>query len=189
MGMGETEQLIVRWRGGDQDARSDVISKMLPELEKIAAARLRKETHSSLSTADLVNDAVERLLKQEAPHLESRSHVLALSSRLMRNVLIDHARARQSAKRSHKRVELDTRVDGLVSIDLFSLESALIRLGAIDRNLMELVEMRYFGGMTLADIAEVTGWSETTVKRRWRVARAWLANALANTPGSAIDRG
>lgn len=175
---GETEQLIVRWNDGERDARDNVISRILPELEKIAAARLRKEENSSLSSADLINEAVEKLLKQEAPQLESRAHVLALCSRLMRNVLVDKARARRSGKRSHQRVELNTRIEGIVQIDLFSLESALIRLGAIDRELMELVEMRYFGGMTIADIGEVTGWSEATTKRRWRVARAWLANAI-----------
>jgi DNA-directed RNA polymerase specialized sigma24 family protein len=77
-------------------------------------------------------------------------------------------------------VELNTRVDGEQSFDLNQLDSALIRLGAIDMGLAELVEMRYFGGMTLGDIAVVSSVSEATVKRRWRAARAWLTDALAN---------
>jgi RNA polymerase sigma factor (TIGR02999 family) len=99
---------------------------------------------------------------------------------MMRHILIDHARVKSSGKRSHHKVELCTNTDGEQRFDLIQLESALIRLGAIDARLMELVEMRYFGGMTVADIAAVTGWSEPTVKRRWQTSRAWLADALSN---------
>jgi RNA polymerase sigma factor (TIGR02999 family) len=99
---------------------------------------------------------------------------------MMRNILIDHARVKSSSKRRHIKVEICTSVDGGRRLDLIELESALIRLGAIDRQLMELVEMRYFGGMTVTDIAEVTGLSEPTVKRRWQAARAWLTDALNN---------
>jgi RNA polymerase sigma factor (TIGR02999 family) len=97
---------------------------------------------------------------------------------MMRHILVDHARAKQSARRDHVKVELCTRVEGEQRFDLISLNSALIRLGGIDPALMELVEMRYFGGMTVADISEATGLSEATVKRRWQTARAWLIEAL-----------
>src|SRR3546814_16748449 len=99
---------------------------------------------------------------------------------MMRHILIDHARSKSSSKRRHHKVEISTRVDGPQRIDLSVLEAALIRLRALDEKLMELVEMRYFGGMTTADIAEVMEVSEPTVKRRWMVARAWLADAIAN---------
>src|SRR3546814_3894701 len=94
---------------------------------------------------------------------------------MMRHILIDHARSKSSSKRRHHKVEISTRVDGPQRIDLSVLEAALIRLRALDEKLMELVEMRYFGGMPTADIAEVMEVSEPTVKRRWMVGGARLA--------------
>ncbi|MCB2066612.1 MAG: sigma-70 family RNA polymerase sigma factor [Erythrobacter sp.] len=178
MSVKNTEMLIVDWGSGDASARDRVIARLLPELQQIAAARLRREAGSSLSTHDLINDAVEKILRIEQPALAGRAHFIALASRLMRNVLVDHARSRSAAKRDHRKVELNTRIQGEGPIDLALLNSALIRLEAIDPKLMEIVEMRYFGGMTVPEIAVVTGWSEPTVKRRWQLARAWLADAL-----------
>ena len=125
-----------------------------------------------------------RLIKIDEADLTDRTHFIALASRMMRHILVDHARQKASAKRRHIQVELRTEIDGDQRFDLIELESALIRLGAIDERLMELVEMRYFGGMAIADIALVTGMSEPTVKRRWQTARAWLTDALAHP----IDR-
>ena len=175
-----TQFLLGRWQEGQGDARDQLIARLYPELAQIAAARFRKERDSSLSTGDLINDAVVRLMRIERIDLNDRQHFIALAARLMRNILIDHARAKRSEKRRHVKVELHTRVDGEQRLDLHSLESALIRLGAIDPFLMELVEMRYFGGMTVGDVAVVTGLSEPTIKRRWQVARAWLSDALSN---------
>ena len=174
-----TQQLIVQWRGGDAPARDLLIARLLPELTQIAAARMRREATSSLSTGDLINDAVVRLMRLGRLELADRTHFIALASRLMRNILTDHARAKNAGKRGHQRVELTTRVQGARRVDLESLDFALTRLAAIDRQLMDIVEMRYFGGMTITDIAQVCGLSEPTVKRRWRVARAWMADAMA----------
>lgn len=177
----ETQQLILAWRDGDLTSRDRLIARILPELEQIAAARLRRERSSSLSSHDLVNEALLRIMG-ENPEIGSRAHLLALLSRLMRNVLVDQARARQADKRRHQRVELRTLVEGAASaFDLISLDTALVRLKAVDPSYAEIVEMRYFGGMTVSDIAEVIGCSEPTVKRRWQAARAWLADAM-NTP-------
>ena len=175
-----TQLLLARWQGGDGDARDALMARLHPDLSQIAAARLRGERYSSLSTGDLINDAVLRLIQIDGGGFADRAHFIALASRMMRHILIDHARAKSSAKRDHHKVELCTNVDGEQRFDLIQLESALIRLGAIDPQLTELVEMRYFGGMTVSDIAAVTGWSEPTVKRRWQAARAWLADALAH---------
>jgi len=175
-----TNGLLDRWQGGDDGARSRLISRLYPELAQIAAARLRRESDPSLSTGDLINDAVVRLIQADPIGFADRAHVIASASRMMRNILIDHARRKDAGKRRHRKVELCTNVDGPQRLDLILLESALIRLGAIDPQLMELVEMRYFGGMTVTDIAVVTGLSEPTVKRRWQAARAWLSDALAN---------
>lgn len=177
--------LIERWRDGDSGARDLLIARMLPELRQVAAARLRGEANSSLSTDDLINDAILRFMRLEAVSLADRAHFIALASHIMRNVLTDHARAKQADKRRHQKIELNTQVDGGQRIDLESLNFALIRLGAIDPALMELVEMRYFGAMSIEDVAMATGQSAATVKRRWRSARAWLADAMAGP----IDHG
>lgn len=174
------ETLLARWRNGEAAARDALIERLHPELSQIAAARLRGERNSSLSTGDLINDAVIRLINLDRMTVANRAHFIALASRLMRQVLVDHARLKSADKRRHHKVELTTRVDGEQTFDLNCLNSALMRLGAIDMKLADLVEMRYFGGMTLADIAVVTGQSEATVKRSWQAARAWLTDALAN---------
>lgn len=179
----QTGQLLVQWRGGETGARDRLIGRLYPELEQIAAARLRREQDSSLSTGDLMNDTIVRLIQIERISLEDRAHLIALASRMMRRILVDHARLKSSGKRRHVKVELHTQVDGGQRFDLISLEHALMRLKAVDESLAELVEMRYFGGMTTADIAVVMEVSEPTVKRRWRVARAWLTDALAGVPG------
>lgn len=179
-GAGNTQQLILRWGEGDTSARDALIARLHPDLEQVALARLRRENNSSLSTGDLVNEAVMRLIAADPVALTGRSHVMALSSRLMRNILVDHARSRQSAKRRHEKVELTTFVEGVQNFDLIALNSALVRLTAIDEELAQLVEMRYFGGMSLAEVGEAIGVSEATAKRRWKVARAWLAQALAS---------
>lgn len=175
-----TRVLMGQWREGESSARDKLIGRLYPELSHIAAARLRREHNSSLSTGDLINDVVLRLMQIERIEATDRAHLIALASRMMRNILIDYARQKHSDKRQHHKVELTTRVAGDQRLDLNSLDAALIRLKAIDEPLMELVEMRYFGGMTIEDIAEVTGLSEATVKRRWLVARAWLTDALSH---------
>ncbi len=176
----KTSELLADWRGGALDARNTLIARLHPELSVIAAARLRAERGTSLSTGDLINESVMRIAQADKLSIQDRSHMLALASRVMRNILVDHARAKHSGKRQHQKVELTTRVDGDQRFDLISLDSALIRLKALDAQLAELVEMRYFGGMTVEDVAMATGLSETTVKRRWLVARAWLLDALNN---------
>ncbi len=178
-----TQILVQRWHEGETDARDALIDRLHPELVQIATARLRREANSSLSTGDLISEVVLRLMQADRIDLADRHHLVALASRLMRNILIDHARAKDTDKRRHQKVELNTQVEGQQKIDLKLLDTALIRLGAIDGELVALVEMRYFGGMTLADIGEVTGQSEATVKRRWFAARAWLADALSHPVG------
>lgn len=173
------DTLIQQWRGGDTAARDTLVAALYPELRTIASAQMRRERNVSFSSGDLVNDAVLRLVQLGHVTLNDRAHIMALASRLMRNIVIDHARARHTDKRAHLKVPLDEGLDGEKMPDLIALETALVRLGQIDAALVELVEMRYYGGMGLGDIAVVTGLSEATLKRRWRTARAWLADALA----------
>lgn len=176
----KTAQLIAEWRGGAVDARNTLIARLHPELSTIAAARLRAERGTSLSTGDLINESVMRIATSDGLSITDRTHMLALASRIMRNILVDHARSKNAGKRHHHKVELTTQVDGDQRFDLLVLDSALVRLKVLDAQLAELVEMRYFGGMTVEDVAMATGMSEPTVKRRWQVARSWLLDALSN---------
>jgi len=179
-GEATTAQLLVEWRGGAVDARNALIARLHPELSVIAAARLRSDRGSSLSTGDLINEAVVKFVATDQLSVLDRNHMLALASRVMRNILVDHARAKFSDKRRHHKVEINTQVDGERRFDLIALDSALVRLKVLDAQLAELVEMRYFGGMTVPDVAAVLGLSEPTVKRRWQVARSWLLDAISN---------
>jgi RNA polymerase sigma factor (TIGR02999 family) len=176
----KTAQLIAEWRSGAVDARNALIARLHPELSTIAAARLRAERGTSLSTGDLINESVMRIATSDGLSITDRTHMLALASRIMRNILVDHARSKNAGKRHHHKVELTTQVDGDQRFDLLVLDSALVRLKVLDAQLAELVEMRYFGGMTVEDVALATGMSEPTVKRRWQVARSWLLDALQN---------
>lgn len=176
-----TMMMLHDWRAGNVSARDRLIAHLHPELAQIAAARLRHERDTSLSTGDLINDAVLKLMRIEGVSLVDRAHFVALASRIMRNILVDYARAKRADRRNHVRVELCTSVDRDQRFDFDDLNAALIRLSAIDGQLVEIIEMRYFGGMTIPDIATVTHLSEATIKRRWQTARAWLTDALSST--------
>ncbi|HPE46832.1 MAG TPA: ECF-type sigma factor [Hyphomonas sp.] len=172
--------LLAAWREGDEAARDRLFTLLYSELRQVSAALLRAERNSSLSTGDLVNEAVMRLIRLERIEWNDKTHFLALAARAMRRILIDNARRKASDKRQHHKVTLVTRIAGAGAdrIDFDILEKALIRLAAIDKAKADIVELRYFAGMSHQEIAEVTGTSEATVKRGWRAARAWLLDAL-----------
>lgn len=175
----ETQVLLQDWRRGDTAARNVLFDRLYIELRQISAALLRAESNNSLSTGDLVNEAVLRLIQLDRIDWQDRAHFLALSAKAMRRTLIDHARKKKADKREHQKVTLVTRFEGdPQNIDLDSLEKALIRLNALDEEKANIVELRYFGGLSLSEIGEILGTSESTVKRQWRVARAWLMDAL-----------
>ena len=176
----EAKQLLAAWRAGDMVARDRLFTLLYSELRQVSAALLRSERNSSLSTGDLVNEAVMRLVQMDQIEWADKTHFLALSARAMRRILIDNARKKHTDKRHHHKVTLVTRLGGVSSerIDFDVLEKALIRLAAIDKEKADIVELRYFAGMSHQEIAEVTGSSESTVKRGWRAARAWLIDAL-----------
>ena len=172
--------LASRWQEGDRKAGDALFATLDAELRRIAAMKLRAERHTSLSTGDLINEAVLRLSGLTIMQFHGRAHILALASTLMRRVLIDAARQRAAAKRGETPVTLCTNVaDWEVPLDLLELEMALRELAQFDPERSRIVEMRFFGGMTSADIADVLGISEPTVKRRWSATRAWLHNRLS----------
>ncbi len=174
------KELLDAWRDGDTAARDQLFTQLYTELRMISAALIRSESNLSLSTGDVVNEAVIRLMRLDQIEWADKAHFLALAARAMRRVLIDHARKKKSDKRQHKKVTLVSKVagGGADRIEADQLEKALIRLAVIDPDKAEIVELRYFGGMTLEEIAVVKDVSESTVKRSWRVARAWLLDSL-----------
>lgn len=177
----DSRALLGAWRGGDRDARDRLFTLFYPDLKRSAAAMLRREHGVSLSTGDLVQESVLRLVALDRIAWADRAHFMALSSTMMRRALLDHLRAKRRNKREHEKVELHTGIRGEPDIGVEALSDALDDLARIDRDRAEIVEMRYFGGMEIAEIAAVLGCSEATVKRRWTAARLWLLDALSET--------
>jgi RNA polymerase sigma factor (TIGR02999 family) len=175
--------LLRQWSEGDEEALNRLVPLMYGELRRLAHHRLRGEpANRSLNTTGLVHDAYVKLVDVRRARFRDRSHFLAMASRVMRRLLIDQARARRAAKRGGgaEAGELDDTL--LISAPqaeaLAALDEALQRLEAMDPRQGQIVEHRYFGGLSLEEIAEAVGVSLATVKRELRFAHAWLAAAL-----------
>jgi len=183
----DPKALFQQWRDGDLAARDTLFNLLYSELGQISAALLRAERNASLAAGDLVNEAVIRLIQLERIDWQDKAHFLALSARAMRRVLIDHARRKNADRRQHQKVTLITSVGNGAPqrLELDALDKALIRLAVIDKQRAEIVELRYFGGLTLDEVADVLGISPATVKRSWRAARAWLLDAM-EPPGASV---
>lgn len=178
----EVTQLLVAWGHGDQAAADQLIPLVYGQLRRIARNRLRGEFASqNLQSTDLINEAYVRLVEQSV-NWQSRAHFYGIAARLMRQILIDKARARHALKRGGDQHQISlTDADGEFkqSRDLLALNEALEALSEIDPKRSEIVELRFFGGLTIEETAEVLGVSAPTVERSWRVARAWLQTELA----------
>lgn len=177
--------LLAAWRAGDETARNSLFELLYSELRAISAAMLRGEGPVSLSTGELVNEAVIRLVGLNQIDWQDKAHFMALAARMMRRVLIDHARKKGAARREHFKVTLITQLHaGKVGLDLLRLDEALSRLRGIDPERAEIVELRYFGGLSIEETGTALGLSPMSVKRRWRSARAWLSAALSEELGN-----
>ncbi len=170
--------MLQAWAQGDSDAPEQLMPVVFDELRTIASRCLRRESpvHTLQPTA-LVNELYLRLLGQRELRWENRAHFFALSARLMRRILVDHARARQREKRgggasrlSLDQVELPVEPD----LDLVALDEALTALATVDARQARVVELRFFVGLTMHEISEVLEVSPRTVKRAWQAARCWL---------------
>jgi RNA polymerase sigma factor (TIGR02999 family) len=185
----QVTDLLRAWGDGDVRARDRLMPFVYAELRRRAAAHLRRERlgHTLQATA-LVHEAYLRLIDQNRIGWRNRAQFLAIASQMMRRVLVDHARARRTAKRSGrwKRVTLDAiqRVNHPVSVDVLDLDDALVRLAALDERKSQIAELRFFGGLSLEETAEVLGVSRATAERDWQAARAWLFQALTRTDPS-----
>ena len=178
--------LLVSWAEGDRGALDQLIPLVYQELRRLAHRELRREdSNVTLVTTALVHEAYLRLVDQSRARLESRAHFLNIAAQMMRRVLVDAARKRRTVKRGSgvASVPLDDVNEPRVAPDanLLNLDEALRRLEAFDPNLSRVVELRYFGGLTLDETAEILGVSTTTAWRDWNTARAWLYDQMTRT--------
>jgi RNA polymerase sigma factor (TIGR02999 family) len=180
-------ELLVRWREGDREALESLMPLVYDELRRLANHYLQRERsdHTLQSTA-LVHEAYMRLAGENAPQWQNRAHFFGIAARVMRQILVEYARAHSAAKRGgvgackitlDESLELAQRTD----IDVVALDGALDRLSELDPQQSRIVELRFFTGLTIEDTSEVMGLSPATVKRDWTSARAWLHREIARS--------
>lgn len=176
----DVTQLLVRWRGGDQQALTQLTALVYDELRRLAAHYLRHERdgHTLQATA-LVHEAYVRLIGQQQIDWQNRAHFIAVAARLMRHILVDHARARAAAKRNPAAAapEANLAVQPTAP-DMLALDEALDALAKLDERKSRIIELRYFGGLSIDEIGEVTGLSAATIGRDLRMAEAWIGRQL-----------
>jgi RNA polymerase sigma-70 factor (ECF subfamily) len=177
-------QSLIAYSGGNRAALDQLLPDVYDELRRIATRYLARERpdHTLQPTA-LVHEAYLRLVDQHSVDWRNRAQFLGLAANMMRRILLNHAEARRAAKRAHvAHMPLEEATLCLESVDvnLVALDQALNRLAALDSAKATIVEMKFFAGMTIADIAEVTGKSTATVERDWAFARSWIYKALTN---------
>ncbi|MEP6534794.1 MAG: sigma-70 family RNA polymerase sigma factor [Bryobacteraceae bacterium] len=180
--MGEISTLLRAWSDGDQNALERLTPIVYQELHNLAGRYMNRERPGhSLQTTALVNEAYMRLVDYRRMQWQNRAHFFAVSAQLMRRILVDHAR-RHNVKRGggvqHVELEESAIVGGDEFVDLVGLDDAMNALGLIDPRKVQVVEMRFFGGLSVEETAEVLKISDVTVKRDWRAAKAWLYREL-----------
>jgi RNA polymerase sigma factor (TIGR02999 family) len=168
----------------------ELIDQVYTELRRIADNYVRRERAQSVQATELVHEAFLRLQQERRPAWQDRTHFIAIAAIAMRRLLVERARARAAAKRGGGRVQvtLDDRLLGAASAgepaDLIALDVALTKLAALDAQQARLVELRYFGGLSVEETAEALGISPATVKRHWTIAKAWLLRELQGSSGT-----
>jgi RNA polymerase sigma factor (TIGR02999 family) len=180
----QISELLLHWGNGDRKALDAILPLVYNELRRLARYRLQQQrSNHTLQTTALVHEAYLRLAQETSPHVESRAHFLGIAAQLMRWILVDYERTRRAAKRGAgaTRLTLDPSVAGHSEgqdVDLLALNEALDRLAKLDCRQSRIVELRYFGGLTIEDTSEFLGISPATVKRSWSSARAWLLREM-----------
>ena len=181
---GELTKLLVEWGKGSQPALDRLLPYVYDELRTLARSYLRRERPGqTVQTGTLVHEVFVRLIEGQQVSWEGRAHFFGIAARLMRQILVDHARARDAAKRGagENAEPIETALSVAVQamdVSVIALDHALDQLAAIDPTAARVVELRFFGGLTVEETAEVMGISTGTVKREWSTARAWLRRAI-----------
>jgi len=179
-------QLLTDWSNGDAQALEKLIPLVYRDLHRLAERYLRSESPShTLQSTALVHEAYLRLIDQRNTRWQNRAHFFGISAQLIRRILVDHARARKAGKRGGDaaKIQIDESVAApeQQNLDLVVLDDCLRALAEIDPQQARVVELRYFAGLTVEETAEVMRVSPTTVKREWRLARAWLHREIAKS--------
>ena len=179
----EVTQLLVAWGNGDQTAVDQLMPLVYSELHRLAHRHIKKERPGhTLQTSALLNEAFLRLVDQRDVHWQSRAHFFSIAAQMMRRILVDYARSRRYAKRGGdaRQVTFDEElvVSRQLSADVIELHDALNEMAAIDERKSKVVELKFFGGLSIEETAEVLGVSPGTVMRDWTLAKAWLRLAM-----------
>lgn len=187
-GPSEVTQMLLRWTEGDEEALDQLVPLVYEQLKRLAHARLRHERPGhTLNTTGLVHEAYLKLIDINRVHWKGRDHFLAMASRVMRRILVDHAHRRKAQKRGGgvPDVEFDEAsllVPEMQAEKVLALDEALHRLEAVHPRPCKAVELHYFGGLTQAEVGRVLGVSQPTAMRDLRFARAWLASVWEEDP-------
>lgn len=188
----EITQLLVNWSNGDQAAAEKLMPLVYHELRRLAKSYLRRERlNHTLQPTELVHEAYLRLVDQQRVSLQNRAQFFGMAATLMRHILVDHARERRAAKRQGKDYALSLsqadRFSRQMDVNLLALDDALKDLAAIKPQHSRIVELRFFGGLTIEETATVLGISHATVEREWSFARAWLRREVSRVPDKTND--
>jgi RNA polymerase sigma factor (TIGR02999 family) len=175
----QINRLLAEWGRGDPEAREALIPVVYEELRRIARRHLRRERPDhTLQSAALVNEAYLRLVDPKPPEWQNRAHFFGVAAQMMRHILVDHARNRLAAKRGAGAPRLTLNPEIALpeepEVDVVALDGALNKLAGLDPKASRLIELRFFGGLSVEETAVVVGISPRTVKREWAAARAWL---------------
>jgi RNA polymerase sigma-70 factor, ECF subfamily len=179
----DASALLAEWGRGNRDALNQLLPLVYAELRRIAARQLRRErTGHTLQPTALVHEVYLRLVDQRQVDWRGRAHFFSVAARVMRRILVDHARRRAAGKRGdgleHLPIDAVCEPVAPISVPILALDEVLRRLEALDPGLSTIVELRAFGGLTIEEAAHVLGVSPSTAKREWRTAKAWLAHEL-----------
>ena len=178
-------RLLVDWSNGDQAALDELIPLVYDELRRLAASYMRRENRGhSLQTSALINEAYLRLIDQKNVQLQNRAQFFGFAAQLMRRILVDHARSRSRIKRGGGVQMVSLAEQAGISNDVaevIALDDALKNLAEMDPRKAQIVEMKFFGGLTNEEVAEVLKVTSRTVEREWRKAKAWLHRAISKT--------
>jgi len=181
---GEVTQLLAQWQSGDRSALDRLMPLVYDELRLIAGRLVRRSLpNATLQSTALVHEAYIRLVDQNRTDWQSRAHFFGVAATIIRNILVDHARARTALKRGGPMPALTLdeaiAIPGKRDIELVALDDALVSLAQIDAQQARIVELRFFGGLSIEESAEVIGISTSTVKRDWIMAKTWIFRALS----------
>jgi RNA polymerase sigma factor (TIGR02999 family) len=179
-------QLLERWNQGDEEALGQLMPLVYNELHRLAGAYLRRERREhTLQPTALINETYLKLIDQRHPNWKNRAQFFGVAAQLMRRILVDHARRHHASKRGGDRLNVSLRNVGAFGnqpdADLLTLHDALDQLAKIDPDQSRLVELRFFGGLTIEETAEVMEVSHATVEREWKIAKAWIKREFTKT--------